>query len=305
MNTALGLPPAVISSVSFYAIGAFTVPLFFFVSGLFMQSSLELGWKSYAIKRLIPLFYLYVLWSVIQWGSRLAMGGQTNNKIAPDAILYILWEPVNTVWFIYALLIFTVLLKALRHVPLIYLGVVSGLLFVLDLSDVSVILDRVCRYFPYFLAGHFARDVNLSLFNSLSRKRVYGIALLALFSGVSYLSLQQGLTRPPALEMATAVLGIVATVWLMMQIQLTKLGQALAFIGQRSIGIFLVHFLPAAGTRIVLTKLGVASAVEAGPYLVLMLAWLAGVFVPLALYVFTERTGRMTWLFAPPRKLVA
>ena len=73
------------------------------------------------------------------------------------------------------------------------------------------------------------------------------------------------------------------------------LAQLLAFLGRRSLEIFLAHIIATAGTRIVLVQLGVNS-----PALHLFMGTVVGVMAPLVLWWVTDRAGLGRWLFSTP-----
>ena len=104
-------------SYTYSFVYGFHMPLFFFLSGLFVERSLARGTGPYFRSKLWSVVYPYVLWSLAIGTVNIALAGQTNT--APDlARLLAIWhQPVKGFWFLYALFGCFALYWALSRLP--------------------------------------------------------------------------------------------------------------------------------------------------------------------------------------------
>lgn len=93
---------------------AFHMPLFFFLSGLFIDRARHKPFKQWLGNRFLLLGYPYLLWSVIQLLLQLAMAGQINNAVSWWDIPKIIYEPVQQFWFLYVLFVVSVVYVLVR-----------------------------------------------------------------------------------------------------------------------------------------------------------------------------------------------
>jgi fucose 4-O-acetylase-like acetyltransferase len=139
---------------------AFHMPLFFFLSGLFIDRAIKKPFKQLAIDRLLLLGYPYLLWSVIQILIQIALAGQTNSAASWWDIPKIAYEPVQQFWFLYVLLIISLLYVLVRKLGASWggcLGVTAGLYCVVALGwfpdQLWSVLERSCLYGLFFTLG--------------------------------------------------------------------------------------------------------------------------------------------------------
>jgi fucose 4-O-acetylase-like acetyltransferase len=138
----------------------FHMPLFFFLSGLFIDRAIRKPFKTVVRDRLLLLGYPYLLWSVIQLLMQIAMAGQTNTAANWWDIPKILYEPVQQFWFLYALFIVStvyVLVRQLRVPWIVCLVVSAGLYGVVVLGwfprHVWPMLGKSCFFSLFFTLG--------------------------------------------------------------------------------------------------------------------------------------------------------
>jgi peptidoglycan/LPS O-acetylase OafA/YrhL len=91
-----------------------------------------------------------------------------------------------------------------------------------------------------------------------------------------------------------SVVGVLAVLVLAYLVAPGAVGRGLAYLGERSLPIFLAHIIFASGTRIVLEKAGVD-----GLAVHLVLGTLAGIVGSLVLFAISRSLG-WTWLFGTP-----
>ena len=96
----------------------FRMPDFFLISGLFLPLVIDRDWRTYLDRKVVHFAYFYVLWVTIQFGFK-APGFAAEQGWAHVGFEYLesFIEPFGTLWFIYLLPIFFVVIKLTRNVP--------------------------------------------------------------------------------------------------------------------------------------------------------------------------------------------
>ena len=93
------------------------MPLFFLVSGLFASRAIHRSWADNR-RRLVGGGYLYVVWLLVFWGVyELETTIEANRTQGPaDFVGELLWA-ATSMWFLYAMVVYFALAKALRGLP--------------------------------------------------------------------------------------------------------------------------------------------------------------------------------------------
>ena len=96
----------------------FRMPDFFMISGLFLAQVIDRDWRTYLDRKVVHFAYFYLLWMTIQFAVK-APGIAAESGASEVARLYLLSliDPFGTLWFIYLLPIFFVVVKLARRVP--------------------------------------------------------------------------------------------------------------------------------------------------------------------------------------------
>src|SRR5256885_2851556 len=96
----------------------FRMPDFFLISGLFLSLVIDRDWRTYLDRKVVHFAYFYVLWVTIQFGFK-APGFAAAQGWAHVGHEYLLSfiQPFGTLWFIYLLPIFFVVIKLTRRMP--------------------------------------------------------------------------------------------------------------------------------------------------------------------------------------------
>ena len=90
-----------------YLIYTFHMPLFFMLSGLFVESRLAKSRSDFVGAALTRVGWPYILWSVVQLSVVSALGALVNHPAPFSAERYVAlaWLPVSPFWFLHALLL--------------------------------------------------------------------------------------------------------------------------------------------------------------------------------------------------------
>src|SRR5215469_17657503 len=122
MNSTLGVEQAAGQTGFMHLLVAFAKPFrmpdFFLISGLFLAVVIDRDWRTYLDRKVVHFAYFYVLWVTIQFGFK-APGFAAEQGWSHVGYLYLesFIEPFGTLWFIYLLPVFFVVIKLSRGLP--------------------------------------------------------------------------------------------------------------------------------------------------------------------------------------------
>ncbi|GAA1838305.1 acyltransferase family protein [Agromyces salentinus] len=281
----------------------FPMPAFFLIAGLFGNRLGTWGFADLWRRRLLPLLYLYVLWSVIRFVFYLVVPG-VNGELGefpatnPIGLLLIAVWPSSSYWFIYALFLFTLGVWLLRKVPpALQIGaaaVLSALVTsgILDTNNIG--WNRVGGLFVFFVVGAL---YSRKLFELVNRARPWMllVAFLA-FAGIVAGLILFGLRAVPGGvllgQVAAVIFGILLSTYL---VRVRPLG-FVSTLGAASLQIYLFHLYVIVVISAIIAAIGIDV-----PRWVGILVQLAVMAVAIATSVLLTRlTSRARWLYVPP-----
>src|ERR1700750_1660779 len=107
----------------------FRMPDFFLILGLFLSLVIDRNWRTYLDRKVVHFAYFYVLWVTIQFGFK-APGFAAESDWHHVGLLYLesFIEPFGTLWFIYLLPIFFVVIKLTRRITPVLIFAIAALL---------------------------------------------------------------------------------------------------------------------------------------------------------------------------------
>jgi len=261
------------------AIYLFHMPVFFFLSGLFIRPNLSAG--AFFKSRLLLLIWPLLLWSWIECAALIA-SGQINASMLVFATYP--FPPKSIYWFLWALFLIQVFVWLVSHLPVAVARALLAICAVYVCSGLPLVLGFDNLYpaainFPYLVSGWFIanlgrRDTFLSL-PSWFGGILFALGLTTVFMGWS----SNGV---PLFYIAS----LAATFgFILLCLALPAPGWLVA-LGQLTMPIYLSHILFTSGIRIALLKLGIANTPTH-----IILATMLGVLGPLILYVAARRLG--------------
>lgn len=292
VNTAVGLDPTLFTySNDFFNL--FRMPLFFFASGIFAARSIARPTDQFINRTVLHFVYIYVVWCVIQYAARMMMGSVANHEMDPYAILYIAYQPINVLWFVYVLLAFFIVTRLLRPVPAFLVLPMAGALAITQIDSGSYWLDRFCNTYVFFLMGYYGSGVILETARRL--RPIHAAVLVPLYTAVTLATIYAGFRHVPMVALICALSGILAMSALCIQLSARRLDKPFLYVGTYSLPIFVSHTIATAGVRVILSKMGMADQ----PGLLLVGSALGGILLPILLAETCERL-RFPWLFRKP-----
>ncbi|MFD1802652.1 acyltransferase family protein [Mixta tenebrionis] len=170
------------------------MPAFFFVSGMLAARAInDKPWQAVFTSRVTNLFYLYILWGVIQWFSIYGISSEiTHHRISsninssyaesPQEFVSLMLMAMSSSWYLYALGLFFLFAKLFRRqrLPLIITAVL------LNYAAVEKIIpgwgpESLSQYFIYFIMGAFwsAQVIALSEWRKSNFLPWLGLGVLA------------------------------------------------------------------------------------------------------------------------------
>lgn len=281
---------------------SFSLTVFFLVGGLFLPRSARKPLGQFTGDRLRRMVYPYFVWSLITYFIAMAMAQFTNGSVIEGwaELPYRLFvDPQNRFWFLYVMFIAVMLYAVLKHFKLpqyTFMGVAIALYF---FGKVVVIGNESwanLTYFLIFLA--VGAQYSEAIRNWVNRRTNVQLAVGAVVGyGIWSLVLVFGM-RLHELYLADlfVVAATIATVMLSALLDRLNTAKVIAFLGEYSLEIYLVHGLAVSGTRIVLERL--LNIYD--PTVHIVLGLLAGIVFPLLLVYGAHLVG-FKYLFTIPK----
>ena len=263
----------------------FRMPDFFFIAGLFLMRTIDAPWRRFLDRKVVHFAYFYVLWMLIQGAMK---GGLLTGHPGdvPGVLLTALYEPFGTLWFIYMLPIFFLVVRATRAVPVPLMLAIGAVLEIAPIATGSLLVDEFCARFVYFYAGYALAPFAFRMADEVRAKPVLALAFLggwgvingfAVFTPADLFGETRPIAQMPVVSLVMGGLGALAVVSTAALVTGTRAGRGLAFMGARSIVIYLAFFLP----MVLVREAGVRLGLVPDTATLAVLTTLAAVAVPL------------------------
>jgi uncharacterized membrane protein YcfT len=262
MHSVLGVEAAAGTNGFMHAIVMFAKPFrmpdFFLISGLFLAKVIDHDWRTYLDRKVMHFAYFYVLWVTIQFGFK-APAFAAEQGWAHVGVEYLesFIEPFGTLWFIYLLPVFFVVIKLTRKVSPILVWTIAAALEMAHVGTGWTVIDEFCARFVYIYSGYLFAD---HVFALSDRARAYpklAVAVLALWAIVNGGLVKLGFSELPIVSLMLGLAGAGAIITVGTLLARMHWLNFLRFCGEHSIVIYLAFFLPMASTRTLLLKTGI------------------------------------------------
>ncbi len=237
---------------------SFHMPLFFFLSGLFVQRSTRRSVAEFTLDKAAVLVYPYFVWSILQGLAETSH--YANHPIAITDLLKIGWIPIAQYWFFYTL--FSVFLIYMLFNTMFASDIpflcVSISWFVLERSGLELIKWDVMHYIGsfavYFAAGAAVAPGSILMkFAELRNRWLLAICIGAY--GVVALEIVAHPEHDSIVMPARAAAGIIATIGLAILIARSAKFSLIKLWGILSLEIYVAHSLAAAPMRVALYRI--------------------------------------------------
>jgi uncharacterized membrane protein YcfT len=300
LHTTLGVEKAAGDTSWMHAVVDFATPFrmpdFFLIAGLFLSRAIDADWRTYLDRKVVHFAYFYVLWATIQIVLKApGMAMQDGPGSVLHAYLLSLIDPFGTMWFIYVLPIFFVIVKATRHLPWWSVWLVGAALEIAHVNTGWTVIDEASARFIYFYSGYvFAPFVFRFVEWVLANRRV-AIAALAAWACMEIAVVAAGLSATPFISLGLGFTGALAVASFSALLSQSDLMAPLRYAGRHSLVIYLAFFLPMAATRLVLLRSGIVT--DLGTICLIIIP--ISVIVPLVMF-WAVRNTPLRFLFVRP-----
>jgi uncharacterized membrane protein YcfT len=196
----------------------------------------------------------------IQFGVK-APGMLQDQGAVDIARLYLLSliDPFGTLWFIYLLPIFFVVIKLTKRVPAWIVWPIAAALEIWHPTTGWMVPDEFAARFVYIYTGYVLAPHIFKVAKRVQDNPWHGFLMLALWAPVDGTFVYMGWEKLPFISLALGLLGAAAVIRAGALLSLTDFAKPLRYCGRNSIVIYLAFFLPMAASRTVLLKTGIIS----------------------------------------------
>lgn len=257
----------------------FHIPLFFFLSGLFVnQSLMKRGVKEFILTKIGTILYPYFLWSFLQGVTLIFISHYTLYDL-----LAIPYKPIQHFWFLHALF-FIYLVYAFvmsKSIYLFYLIMVPILIFYFIPSHVN--LTKIWEgdfflYFIFFIIGIFYQKYGVDNF---FKRKVSLISVFLVCILFSVLEMGIKFIQSPSLYfLLMALVGVLMVMMISKLLERNNRFQVVKKIGAYTIPIYLAHGFGGSGIRMMLYNF---FRIENSLFLI-SISTLTGIIIPFILY---------------------
>ena len=236
----------------------FRMPDFFLISGLFLARVIDRDWRTYLDKKVVHFAYFYAQWVTIHFAFKAPKFAQQEGRahVGLDYLEAFI-EPFGTLWFIYLLPIFFVVIKLTRNLPWQIVWLVGAAMEMLHVNTGWTAIDEFANRFIYIYTGYIFASLVFSLTSEGQRAPRIALVGLGGWVVVNGMLVAAGLADLPLVSLSLGLLGAFAVVTVAALMAKSDLFKPLRYCGRNSIVIYLAFFLPMAATRTVLLKTGV------------------------------------------------
>jgi len=287
---------------------AFPMPAFFVISGLFALRVSTWTFPQLWKRRLVPLLWLYVVWSVVRFVFYIIVPG-TNGDLGalpatdPRSLLLLLVWPSNSYWFLYAMFWFTLGVWALGRVP-VWLKVAGAALVSTAITSGFANLNnlgwnRTAALFFFFLIGALFYERIAKGVTKAGPWTLVGLAAVYLAASVVVVAVPGARSLPFAvtvMQLLAIAVGFVASKYIAM---VRPLAAVFGTIGVWSLQIYLLHIFIIVSMASLLEWLLPPIGGVLGAGIVLLCAILATYIAVLL----SKLTTKVKWLYVPPTRL--
>jgi fucose 4-O-acetylase-like acetyltransferase len=273
---------------------SFHMPVFFFVAGLFVMSSLERrGNRGFVLEKLKTILYPYVVWLIISACIEPLIGRFKMSSLPFNWKVFVLnLLDGDAEWFLFTLFVCLMLAVATRRVPDWLRFAVAVAVAMLTPAYGPVLIYRVGQEFCFVAAGMW---VGRRIF-AVQTMRPYIAATGFLVIAALQAAVVYRFIRFP--QWAAVILGLTGTAGLLFLCRLldhTRFGNGWAWLGRASLGIFLLSAFAQGAMRELLLRVGHTHEL----WLQLLLPTAVATIIPAIIWHNQER-WHIGWLFHWP-----
>lgn len=241
-------------------LASFRMPMFFLASGLFAAKTLHGSWHTVLHKRVALFAYLFALWYTIAYAASALVPDELEPEVVVGVAAYLhgYLVPSSVLWFIYALALYSILVRAARRLP--------GWLQVLAAAAVSIVFGggvvRVDEYvwrsmltfFVFFLIGVHYRPLVERAAARVTWPRA--LVIFAAYVAVTFSVGQLLVEKPPGVRFALSLFALAAGVAMSIVVVRLPVARVVTALGRRTLPVYVAHMIVVKLLGAVLVSLG-------------------------------------------------
>ncbi|HHS9855093.1 TPA: acyltransferase family protein [Klebsiella quasipneumoniae subsp. quasipneumoniae] len=279
---------------------SFHMPLFFFLSGLFlMKSFLVRGLRIFIFNKVDTILFPYVIWSIIQGLTEFFLSKYTNGNVSLSDVFGLLLHPRAQFWFLYSLFLNFILislilsLKETLKINITFVIVFSFLfsifiyLFFSNIPDTNP-LNYIVHNSVFILSGvvfsFYRLDIKIQK-NTVLFMTIFIVFFI--FQSICIFENEMGF-KFNSLALIFSLIGtgvITASCISLSKLKTVFIKNVLSFLGRYSMPIYLMHVLVGSGVRIFMSK--IFGVYNVGIHL--FLGIILGILLPVLFFKFLEK----------------
>ncbi|MGA8258113.1 MAG: acyltransferase family protein [Nocardioides sp.] len=223
-----------------YALKPIRMPLFFLVSGFFASSAIRRP-LPHAVSRVRGGYYLYVVWLVVMIGVYTIEPDIPANRVQSpvDFVGELLWA-ASSLWFLYAMVAYFVVARLVRDLNPAVVLTAAALLSV-SVSFMSIEENNraaVLGHLVYYLAGALMPQA----VRWLAARRLPLTPLVLGYAAAALVAVYSPLPWTVSAFVASVV-GLPLGITIAVRIASNDLGRVLAWIGRRTMRVYVLHLV--------------------------------------------------------------
>ena len=239
------------------------MPMFFMVSGILIRNAIKNKPLHSHRSKLLDWVYIYLLWSLIIYLVRLLSNSFTNTNMAANEIFFILWDPVPTIWFIYALALshlVTLLVRSLPPSLVIGVALMANLLNSIYFGWFEgSIFERFAWIYLFYAIGFFNGDWLISIVKNKKLAVLGPLFFLGFGIFIALYRSELHLITKPIVSFFMAMAFLIICYRTEILLKGSWVFRFSVYVGSISLFIYLTHFALPAATRMLLGKVGLYS----------------------------------------------
>lgn len=238
----------------------FRMPDFFLIAGLFLHRTINTDSASYYDKKVLHFAYFYTLWLIILLPFKEMGLLFTDPMEFGMAFLRAFVEPVNALWFLHMLAIFYVVTRLTRQIPvwaMLIAGLAMNTVYQIGWVDTDwTVINRFFDRFIYFYVGYAFAGLIFKGADFVRPNSPMLILGLLVWGIANWFFAQQGWHHVAVIAPIFGLIGAAAVCALGVLMAKHKVGNAVRYIGQNSLVVYLTFYIPMKVTEKVIDRIG-------------------------------------------------
>ena len=254
----------------------FRMPDFFLIAGLFLSRSINGPLRDYIDRKVIHFAYFYILWLAVQTlifeaDQLLTAPGDVGQLFLKQLVF-----PASSLWFIHQLLVFCVVTRLVRAVPVPVVFALAALLhttFYAGWVETGwSVTNRFANWYVFFFAGYAFAPFVFRFARALWGSLPLALATLLTWGVWNARLVDTGLSELPVVSLGLGFAGAFAIVTVAALLARFRTGGAIRYAGKYSIVIYLTFFIPMKAAQKGLAETGLIPDVGTASLAILVFA---------------------------------